>query len=129
MPNNTEKPARQRPFAEVFLERLATSASVKTIYGEPITAHGKTIVPVARVAYGFGLGSGVANLRLKLKAGAEPGGPSGDAGGGGVVVQPVGALEITPASTRFVRYRQRPLVLADLAIGILADTLFCRRRR
>src|SRR5574342_1259689 len=38
------------------VEHLRTSASVKTVYGTPITSDGKTIIPVAKVAYGFGVG-------------------------------------------------------------------------
>jgi uncharacterized spore protein YtfJ len=29
---------------------------VKAIYGEPISAHGKTVVPVAKIMYGYGAG-------------------------------------------------------------------------
>ena len=43
---------------ESMLEPLSKSASVKSIYGDPISANGKTIIPVARVAYGFGGGTG-----------------------------------------------------------------------
>ena len=39
-------------------ERLQNAATVKTIYGDPIDAEGKTIIPVARVRYGFGAGGG-----------------------------------------------------------------------
>jgi hypothetical protein len=45
-------------YTQSIVERLQASASVKTIYGEPVAAEGKTIIPVARVAYGFGAGSG-----------------------------------------------------------------------
>ena len=30
-------------------ERIQSTASVKAVYGDPITAEGKTIIPVARV--------------------------------------------------------------------------------
>jgi uncharacterized spore protein YtfJ len=39
-------------------ERLEGSANVSTVYGEPIVAEGKTIIPVAKVRYGFGGGFG-----------------------------------------------------------------------
>ena len=42
-----------------ILDRLGNSASVKNVYGEPIVAEGKTIIPVAKVGYGFGGGSGM----------------------------------------------------------------------
>ena len=46
------------PRLESMFEPLTRSASVKSVYGEAISANGKTIIPVARVAYGFGGGRG-----------------------------------------------------------------------
>ena len=37
---------------------LGATASVKSVFGEPISANGKTVVPVAKLAYGFGGGFG-----------------------------------------------------------------------
>ena len=37
-------------------ENILGQAGVKTIYGEPISAQGKTVIPVAKVAYGYGAG-------------------------------------------------------------------------
>jgi uncharacterized spore protein YtfJ len=39
-------------------ERLQNSASVEAVYGDPVTAEGKTIIPVAKIRYGFGGGGG-----------------------------------------------------------------------
>ena len=71
-------------------DRLKASGDVKVVFGEPQVIEGKTIVPVASVAYGFGGGSG--------------GGPQGEGhgGGGAVRVKPLGVLEITAERTRFV---------------------------
>jgi hypothetical protein len=33
-------------------ESILSQASVKAIYSEPIAAHGKTVIPVARITYG-----------------------------------------------------------------------------
>ena len=49
-------------------DKVRSSASVKSVYGEPVEAEGKTIIPVARVAYGFGGGGGT---RSPLKKGAR----------------------------------------------------------
>lgn len=105
-------------FFRELSERLRESATVTTVYGEPVVAEGKTVIPVARVAYGFGGGSGV-----------RPG-PNGDAphegggGGGGVMAAPAGALEITPEGTRFVAFDtwRRAAVAAAVAftLGYLA---------
>ena len=74
-------------FLNSIIERLNSSAKVQSVFGEPIAANGKTIIPVARVAYGFGGGAGEA-MR--------------EGGGGGVVATPLGVFEITDGRTRFV---------------------------
>ena len=53
-------------------ERVQSTASVKAIYGEPISAEGKTIIPVARVAYGFGAGVGCQDLQPDSHDGEKP---------------------------------------------------------
>src|SRR2546430_37498 len=40
-------------------ENLAGRAQVKSVFGDPVTAGEKTIIPVAKIAYGFGAGAGV----------------------------------------------------------------------
>jgi uncharacterized spore protein YtfJ len=87
-------------------DRLKASGDAKVVFGEPRVIEGKTIVPVASVAYGFGGGSG--------------GGPQGQGsgGGGGLRVHPLGVLEITAERTRFV-----PVVNATrlATMGIMAS--------
>ena len=45
-----------------FLEKLSSqfgqNATVKNVFGEPIQAGNKTIIPVAKIAYGLGGGYG-----------------------------------------------------------------------
>ena len=104
-------------------EPLQKSASVKNVYGEPITAHGKTLVPVAKVAYGFGGGAGV-----RQKDGAETGGKEeGGGGGGGVAAAPVGVLEITETCTRFIPFDSRLKLVGALAVGMLAGMLIAKK--
>ena len=101
-------------FLQPIIENLHNSANVKTIYGEPVDVAGKTIIPVAKVAYGFGGGSCPGK-----SAGA---GEQGAGGGGGVSAMPVGALEITREGTRLIHFGiERKLLgaaLAGLLIGI-----------
>ena len=40
------------PILQSLKESILSQASVKAIYGEPITAHEKTIIPVAKIMYG-----------------------------------------------------------------------------
>jgi uncharacterized spore protein YtfJ len=97
---------------EALAERLQTT-SVRTVFGEPISAEGRTIIPVARVAYGFGGGGGSGKRPTQsLDASGE-----GAGGGGGVRAVPAGVVEITAGQTRFVRFDDwRPLAAAA-AIG------------
>ena len=109
-------------------ERVQTTASVKAVYGEPITAEGKTIIPVARVRYGFGGGGGT----QKVEPGSDSGTPKqnvGGGGGGGVEVSPVGFIEITPEETRYVSFEDRRRVIKALVIGLLLGIFLLRRRR
>ena len=39
-------------------ENLASRAQVKSVFGDAVTAGEKTIIPVAKIAYGFGAGAG-----------------------------------------------------------------------
>lgn len=95
-----------------FGERLQTDANVRSIFGEPITTAGRTIVPVARIGYGFGVGGSV------QQTSPEPNGEPG--GGGGLGAYPVGALEITAEGTRFIPFADRRSLGVALAIGFLA---------
>lgn len=95
-------------------ERLQSSATVKCVYGDPIVASDRTVVPIARVKFGFGAGGG------KF---------TGSGGGGGVRADPAGMIEITPAGTTFVAFRDyRQLGLA-LGLGILIGMALSRRKR
>ena len=43
---------------EALFQSIVNQVGAKTIFGDPISANGKTIVPVAKVRYGFGAGTG-----------------------------------------------------------------------
>jgi uncharacterized spore protein YtfJ len=106
-------------------ETLGSTATVKSVFGEPIHVNGKTVVPVAKVAYGFGGGFGTG----KDKAHADREGEGGG-GGGGVRAFPAGALEITDAGTRFVPFIDvGQLVVAGIALGVLGALTFAGRRK
>jgi uncharacterized spore protein YtfJ len=106
-------------------ETLGSTATVKSVFGEPIHVNGKTVVPVAKVAYGFGGGFGAG----KDKAHADREGEGGG-GGGGVRAFPAGALEITDNGTRFVPFIDvGHLLVAVIAGGVLGAVTFGRRRK
>ena len=103
-------------------DALGSTATVKSVFGEPIQADGKTIVPVARVAYGFGGGSGTGRNRAHGRR-------RGEGGGGGVRACPAGALEITEDATRFIPFVDRQRLLAALTAGLGLVALILARRR
>ena len=107
-----------------LLERLAglvgAKATVATVFGNPIRQGDLTVVPVAKVRWGFGGGG---------RSEAAPTGPAaGTGGGGGVAADPVGYLEIGPTGATFRRISDAypsPLFLlaAAIATGIVVRSL------
>jgi uncharacterized spore protein YtfJ len=93
-------------------ESILGQASVKAIYGEPIPAHGKTVIPIAKVAYGYGAGAGTGGL---VNANTR-----GEAGGGVGAAQaiPVGVIEVTEQQTRFIPITDRRKLAGALIAGI-----------
>ena len=103
-------------FLQSLKESVLGQASVKAVYGEPISAQGKTIIPVAKIMYGYGAGAGTGGVG-DTSARGEGGG-----GGGGVRAVPVGVIEVSDQPTRFVPITDRKkltgAVLAGIGIGI-----------
>lgn len=107
---------------DTIIERLNGGASVRAVYGEPVEAQGKTIIPVAKVMYGFGGGFGEKGKEKKNGADREGGGA-----GGGVRTKPVGVIEITDEDTRFVPCSDGKKYAALLALGFVIGFLIGRR--
>ncbi|MGW6906689.1 spore germination protein GerW family protein [Streptomyces sp. NPDC054940] len=114
-----------------LLERLADKlggrASVTAVYGEPITADGVTVIPVAEVGFGFGGGAG-------REVGATKTGEGGG-GGGGAGAKPLGYIEIRDGTATYKPIRDPwsdvVLPLAALVIGGAMPKILrsLRRRR
>jgi uncharacterized spore protein YtfJ len=83
---------------------LQEKANVNAVFGEPVTFEGRTVIPVAKVAYGFSVGIGYAPLMEaegeKETADEMAEGASGVGGGGGIQARPFAVVEVTPESTR-----------------------------
>jgi uncharacterized spore protein YtfJ len=88
-------------------EHLQSSAHVRNVYGEPVTAGNRTVIPVARLGYGLGAGSGGIDEK------------GGGGGGGGVGALPVGVVEITPEGTKFIRFGGAKRLAGAIAAGFL----------
>jgi len=90
------------------LSALVNQAGAKTVYGEPISVNGRTVIPVARVRCGFGGGSG--------RNGHDHNGEGG--GGGGFVARPVGFVEIDGEAARFVPIVDPQVLAFGAGIGL-----------
>jgi uncharacterized spore protein YtfJ len=112
-------------------DKLGSTATVKAVYGDPIHAEGKTVVPVAKVAYGFGAGFGSGHGKHSAGGEDSPEGRHGEGGGGGGGVRafPAGALEITADETRFVPFTDLRPLAAAFAVGLVLGGLILGRRR
>ena len=98
-----------------LVERLAqqvqVNANAKQVYGEPVERDGTTIIPVAKVQWGFG-GGGIG------RGPVERGG-----GGGGARAYPTGFIELRNGKAEFrpIQDPMAPAILAGvgLAVGLL----------
>jgi uncharacterized spore protein YtfJ len=103
-------------FMERLVDRIGGRAGVQAAFGEPIERDDVTVIPVARVRWGFGGGAGSAGDGVD-----GPGSGSGSGGGGGVAVDAIGYLEIGPGGASFqpiVQPHPSPLFL--LTSGVAA---------
>ena len=85
-------PAHQA--VEALAERLGAVAAARAVFSDPVERDGVTVIPVARVRWGFGAGGGTGGLEGTKEHGE---------GGGGVSASPLGYIEISEeaqASTR-----------------------------
>jgi uncharacterized spore protein YtfJ len=105
-----------------MLEPLSKTASVSSVYGEAIVANGKTIIPVARIAYGFGGGKG------RKQAEGNPD-REGEGGGGGVYAIPAGVIEVTDSETRFIAVHEKRKLAAAALVGFCLGAFWARMRR
>lgn len=103
---------------ESAVEDVQVRAGVRTVYGEPVAVDAKTIIPVAKVAYGFANGTAA-----KKKTSATPeektpaAGVSGKVVGDGLSAKPVGVVEISGEGTKFVPLAQTKKLTIAAAIG------------
>jgi uncharacterized spore protein YtfJ len=107
-------------------DRLQTSASVKSVFGDPITVGDKTVIPMARIRYGLGAGGG--GISHDSSGADTPSGKSGGGGGGGVLATPKGVLEISPTETRFIAFADRKRLSIAVMGGFLFGMVFGWRR-
>lgn len=100
-------------------ERIGARATVRAVFGEPVVRGNVTIIPVARVRWGYGGGSGMGPMRSDSTNGETMG--SGSGAGGGVMTDPMGYVEVQPESATYVPLSSpylNPLVILATGISI-----------
>ena len=93
---------------EVF-KSIIEHAGAKTVYGEPVSVDGKTVLPVATIRYGFGVGSGAkadGEHGIDLLSGALVGADCGTLPDAFRRAVPIG-LGATPCARRATRTASR----------------------
>lgn len=116
-------------FLELLAEKMESTATVKKIYGDPVEAQGKTVIPVAKVSYG--LGGGFGKEKTHDEQGREEERPAGQSGGGGIMVSPVGVFEIDHDGARFVPLRgdRKTRWVRAFAAGLVVGALLSGVRK
>jgi uncharacterized spore protein YtfJ len=113
-----------------ILDRVKNTVRVDIVYGESRELHGKTIIPVAAVAYVFAGGA---------SAGVNPSGNGaseqvgrGSGGAGAVRVLPVGVLEVSDDETRLVPVLDWTRIITTsltvFGVWMVLRTVFRRRK-
>lgn len=101
------------------IEQTRATANWQAAFGEPQVVEDKTVIPVAKVGYVFGLGFG---------SGQAPGGEEGEpvsegeggGGGGGAKARPLGAIVVTPETVYFEETEDTTrIALVGMAVGAL----------
>ena len=123
------------------LDDAMKDPNVNAVCGDPVTVEGRTVVPLAKVGYAFGMGVGRTTGAEEAAAAEETvageaaesvpekaaDGGGGVSGGGGVLAHPLAVVEVTPEGT-WVKPVVDEQKLA-LAAGLLgAWVVFCLAR-
>ncbi|MFE0516542.1 GerW family sporulation protein [Streptomyces sp. NPDC058964] len=99
---------------EQLADKLGGRAPGSVVFGEPVVSQDVTVIPVARIGFGFGGNTG------------QEAGHDGVVGGG-AEARPLGFIEIKEGRTRYKPIRDPWVkVLVPLTGGLLAGTAILR---
>ena len=100
---------------EASMGKIREMVDSKTVVGEPIvTADGVTLIPVSRLSFGFGVGSGDYGKQTdKLGAGA----------GAGVRVEPMAFLVIKDGVTRMLPVGTPAITTVDRIVEMVPQVM------
>jgi uncharacterized spore protein YtfJ len=103
---------------------LQHGANAKTVFGDPIAAEGRTLIPVAKVGGGWGGGLRPNKADPAKQETVEP-----RLGfGGGFGARPLGVIEVSQEGTKFIAIGIGKKILGALAVGLIVGIILGRRR-
>jgi uncharacterized spore protein YtfJ len=115
-------------YFQSVIDRLQSGANIKTVYGDPIVAEGKTIIPVAKVGYCFGAGIGPGTSSLRKEGEQHTEGKESTGMGGALAARPLGVVEITKEETKFIPIDERGILAGALIVGFFLGLVIGGRR-
>ena len=104
------------------MQKIRELIDVNTIIGKPIeTPDNVTIIPVSKVAYGFGTGG--SDFQAKKAGPNDNGILFGGGGGAGITISPVAFLIIADGNVRLLPMSTPPNTSLDRVIELLPDVM------
>lgn len=110
---------------ERLADRFGGVANASAVFGDAVERNGVTIIPVAKVRWGAGAGTG----RGGEVVDGTPQGGEGGGGGGGVSVKPIGYIELHDGQAEFIRFRDPGAMVPVLIGGAIAAWIGSRAIR
>jgi sporulation protein YtfJ len=98
---------------KVMMEQIKETVKSETVVGTPVVAADAVIIPVSKVAFGFGAGGGEKN---------DPGSQSGMGTGCGVTIEPVAFVVVSHGKAQLLPLKSREATLTRI-IDLVPDIL------
>ncbi|MDQ3871173.1 MAG: sporulation protein [Chloroflexota bacterium] len=111
----TAAEGRRERFLEGLARRVGVQAGAQAVFAQPVERGELTVIPVAKMRWGFGGGTG-----------RGPDDASGEGGGGGVVASPLGFIEVRPGGAVFRRIEDPVAYWPLVLVGSLAAWILLR---
>lgn len=123
--NEQEKKTDNRSPIKTIFDKFANNKDVTLIYGEPITYEKQCIVPVAKMNYSFGAGSGG---ETNIEEDGDKTEDQGEGGGGHITVKPIGVYQMTASGVQFKPVSDMKPTLTIFTFLILGMTFLLRKK-
>jgi len=107
---------------ELLAEKVGLQAGAHAIFGDPVEHDGVTVIPVGKVKWGFGGGSGRDSVEDDIDGKVD----EGSGGGGGAMASPLGFIEIRDGRAEFRKVGDPMSVVAIILASAAASWVVLR---